>query len=134
MPLTVGSPTTGDAVTFAQTARGIFGTVDLVTGAFTEIADNGTMITGGQIAGFGVVDAILYGVNYNQPNGTLYSVNATTGAAALVAPVGIPLGGPEMGAMTYENDVLWGGRNSPSLAGDSSGKASKSGVVTVTIT
>jgi hypothetical protein len=189
------APTSTDSLAYAETQGGIFGTVDLVTGAFTEIADNGTMLASGtSFAGFGVVNATLYGVNYNQPNGTLYSVNTTTGVptaigsstvtyalfgstssgvlygvgtdgnlytvdratgvAALVAPVGTSVGGswyclstgaqslyladganlytidtgtgaatlvgafggPEIGAMTYENDVLWGGQNTPTLA------------------
>ena len=182
-------PSTSDSLVFAENASNIFGTVDLNTGAFTEIANNSSQ----NLAGFGVINAILYAVNYNVANGTLYRVNTTTGAltaigsstityylfgststgglyatdpalnlysideatgaAALIGPLGIgggggwyslstgasslyfanganlytidtgsgaatlvgDLGGPLMGGMAYENGVLWGGVNSPSL-------------------
>jgi hypothetical protein len=187
--------TNTDSLVYAETQGGIFGTVDLVTGAFSEIADNGSKLSGGStFAGFGVVNAILYGLSYEQGVSELYSVNPTTGAltkigsspiefalfgstsagvlyavgtnnnlytidpatgaAAFVAPVSVTVraswyslstgapalyvatgnnlytidtrtgaatlvgrfGDQEMGAMTYENNVLWGGQNSPSLA------------------
>ncbi len=187
-------PTTGDALAFVETQGGIFGTLNLVTGDFTEIANNGSKITGGTFSGFGVANGTLYAVDYKQPNGTLYSVNTTsgvptaignstvtyqffgstsagvlyaggsdnnlytvdpaTGVATLVGPfngfssgswaswsTGAPLlyyadganlykintstgaatlvgglEGPQLGAMAFENNVLWGGQNSPSLA------------------
>ncbi len=183
-----------DALAFVETQEGVFGTLNLATGDFTEIANNGTGIKGAQIAGFGVANGTLYCVDYDQPNGTLYSVNTNTGvvkaigsstvtyylfgstsagelyavgtdknfytvdpatgAATLVAAFGAVLsgswfglstgapslyladgpnlytidtstgdatlvgglGGPQLGAMEFENNVLWGGQNSPSLA------------------
>jgi hypothetical protein len=186
--------TTGDALEFVETKDGIFGRVDLVTGDFTQIADNGSKITSGSFAGFGVANGTLYATDYHQPHGTLYSVNTTTGvptaigsstvnyevfgstaagvlyaggvdnnlytidpatgAATVVAPVGVSIanfnggfstgaallylvidtnlykintstgaatlvgatGGPQMTALAFDNNVLWGGQAIPSFA------------------
>jgi hypothetical protein len=68
-----------DPIAYAGLGGGNFGTIDLATGAFTQL---GTL--GQTPAGLGVFDGTLYAESYNS-TGTLYSVNPANGA---LTPIG----------------------------------------------
>jgi len=65
---------TADSTAYVVQQSGLFGTVDLNTGAFSNIGSLG--ITP---AGLGVVNGTLFTANYNNSNETLYSINTANG-------------------------------------------------------
>src|SRR6185437_15889677 len=96
---------------FGSTNSGLYGidaasknlySVNPNNGAATLIGNTG--LTGfADWSQFSVGSDSLYFANGN----SLYSINTSTGAATLVGDTG----GPHIGAMVYENGVLYGGQN-----------------------
>jgi hypothetical protein len=77
-----------DSYAYEGTGSGIFGTLDLNTGAFSAIGTG----FGFTPAGLGTYAGTLYTVSYNG-SGTLYSVNTTTGALTAIGNSGIDFEG-----------------------------------------
>jgi len=96
---------------FGSTTSGLYGidaasknlySVNPNNGAATLIGNTG--LTGfADWSQFSVGSGALYFANGN----TLYSIDTTTGAATLIGDTG----GPHIGAMVYQNGVLYGGQN-----------------------
>jgi len=63
-----------DSMAYVSTGSGEFGTLDLNTGSFSDLGNSGL-----KLAGMGIANGKLYGVNYRTPNGTLYSIDTTNG-------------------------------------------------------
>jgi uncharacterized repeat protein (TIGR03803 family) len=71
------SPDARAQTTYAMTQGGVFGTLNLSTGAFNQISNPGF-----EPAGFGAVGTNLYAANY--PGSTLYEINLSNGTFTTV--------------------------------------------------
>jgi hypothetical protein len=79
-----------DIITYAATAQGDFGALDLTTGQYTSIGSSNVT----SIVGMGFIGTTLYGVD-NSPNGAgFYSINTSTGAATQISTLMDATGAP----------------------------------------
>lgn len=69
-----------DPTAYVGTGGASFGTLDLTTGAYTQVG-----LFGHQLAGFGLANTTLYGTGLGVPNSQLFSVNVATG---VLTPIG----------------------------------------------
>jgi|HubBroStandDraft_4_1064222.scaffolds.fasta_scaffold194975_2 hypothetical protein len=99
-----GSTTSG---LFAVGVNGNLYSINASTGAATLIGATGfgTSIPFGSWRSLSTNSSTLYFANGTE----LYSINTTTGASTLIGSTG----GPEEGALLFENGTLYGGENSP---------------------
>jgi hypothetical protein len=66
-----------DNIAFMSTNTGVFGTIDLNTGAFTQLGSSAV-----PLGGMAVANGMLYGSWYHTPgSGTLYTINRLTAAS-----------------------------------------------------
>ena len=72
-----------DAIAYAGLGSGVFGTIDLTTGAFTVLGNVGLTP-----AGLGVYGGSLYAESYDS-YGTLYQVNPTDGVLTTIGSSGV---------------------------------------------
>jgi len=97
-----------DIITYAATAEGDFGTLDLTTGQYSSIGPSGVV----SIVGMGFIGNTLYAVDNNNSAPTFgagfYSINTATGAANPIATLmdvtGAPvtaLGGTTVNGLFY---------------------------------
>jgi len=78
-----------DDIAFMSTNTGVFGTIDLNTGAFTQLGSSPV-----PLGGMAVVNGTLYASSYNTPgSGTLYTVNPTNGSLTVVGTSSINYAG-----------------------------------------
>lgn len=90
-----------DNIAFMSTNTGVFGTIDLNTGAFTQLGSSAVAL-----GGIAVVNGTLYASSYNTTgSGTLYTVNPANGSLTIVGTSSIitPALAPPPAACT-----LWG--------------------------
>jgi hypothetical protein len=94
-----------------STNSGLYGIDAASKDLYSVNPNNGaaTLIGNTGLLGFGDWSQLSVGSNnlYFANGDTLYSVNTTTGAATLIGETG----GRHIGAMVYENGVLYGGEN-----------------------
>jgi hypothetical protein len=98
-----GSTTTG---LYAVDTSGNLDSINRATGAATVIGNIGISL--GSWRSLSTNSNTLYFSN----GANLYSLSTTTGAATLIGATG----GPEMGALLFENGKLYGGEETPTLA------------------
>jgi len=102
-------PTTG-TLYGANAVGGALYTIDLATGASTRISSSNDPITTGS-GGHGLA-ADASGNLFTTPDGVfgnLYTYDKTTGSATLVAPLsGAPVEDGAIGALSFDNEVLFG--------------------------
>ncbi len=83
-----------DTIVYAATELGGFGTLDLNTGAYSNIGSTGVV----SIVGMGSIGGTLYGVDNNQfgtgSGSGFYSINTATGAATQINTLMFPTGAP----------------------------------------
>jgi hypothetical protein len=72
-----------NTVTYVYTGSGVYGTLDLTSGAFTSIATSPTLQTA-NASGFAETGGALYAAGFANPTSGLFSVNASNGVATLV--------------------------------------------------
>jgi hypothetical protein len=84
-----------DTIAYASLGHLGFGTMDFTTGTFTQI---GPTVNDNDLAGLAVLGSTLYGMAYNNPSGSLYSINTTTGVETAVGTPGVRI--DEFGSTT----------------------------------
>jgi hypothetical protein len=74
-----------DIITYAATAQGDFGSLDLTTGQYTSIGSSNVT----SIVGMGFIGTTLYGVDNNPSGAGFYSISTSTGVASQISTLGV---------------------------------------------
>jgi len=116
LALGLSRPAWADLDAYVATGNGNFGSLDLTTGAYTQIGSLGLSF-GETIFGLGFIGGELIGSDSNNP-GSLYSINTATGAATLIGALsdganvysvdgGTTSGGAFIGVTQDSNSLLF---------------------------
>ncbi len=99
LALGAAGPSLAQGTFYVVTSDERLGSVNVTTGAYSNIGSLGTLLTDIAVAS----DGSLYGVSFD----SLYSINATTGAASLIGSTG--RGG--INALVFQNNTLYAASN-----------------------
>lgn len=87
-----------DTITYVYTSGGVFGTLDLSTGAYSAVGSSSSLQTAGT-GGFAETGGVLYAGGFSNPNSGLYTVS-TSGVAAVVGSTQVSTNGYVFGGTT----------------------------------